>query len=119
MVTARLLGNLQLQPESFQVHVGGCPVALSSAEFKVLRLLATEPLKVWSPEALVQEAGLVPDRGALATLIWRLRRKLEGSEPYIIATVRQRGYLLAALSTAHGGPESAPASHDGASPGGG
>ena len=99
MVIARQLGNLELEPESYQVRVSGQPVALSSAEFKVLRLLAIEPLRVWSPEALVQEAGLVPDRSALATLIWRLRRKLEGSEPYTIATVRRRGYLLAAAST--------------------
>ncbi len=96
MATARCLGNLHLEPESFEVRVDGRSVGLSGAEFKVLRLLTTEPLRVWAPEALVREAGLAPDKSALATLIWRLRKKLEGSEAYTIATVRRRGYLLSA-----------------------
>jgi two-component system OmpR family response regulator len=78
----------------------GVVVALSQAEFRLLRVLLTHPNRALTRDQLLdltqgREAG--PYDRSIDVLIGRLRRRLrdDAKEPSLIKTVRGRGYLLA------------------------
>jgi len=77
----------------------GVVVALSQAEYRLLRVLLTHPNRVLSRDQLLdltqgREAG--PFDRSIDVLVGRLRRRLndDAKEPSLIKTVRGRGYLL-------------------------
>ena len=79
----------------------GVVVALSQAEYRLLRVLLTHPNRALSRDQLLdltqgREAG--PFDRSIDVLVGRLRRRLndDAKEPALIKTVRGRGYLLAA-----------------------
>jgi DNA-binding response OmpR family regulator len=90
-------GNLALNAATFRVTVDSAVVELSYHEFELLRILLTNLDRVITYEALTEELWRQTGRPAvrhLNVLIHRLRGKLAGSQPYVIETVRGRGYGL-------------------------
>jgi len=78
----------------------GVVVALSQAEYRLLRVFLTHPNRALSRDQLLdltqgREAG--PFDRSIDVLVGRLRRRLndDAKEPALIKTVRGRGYLLA------------------------
>ncbi len=93
------LGELTIDDASKRVHMRGQRVELSPKEFELLRLLASEPGRVYSNEEILSH---VWTGSHLATAqdvkqyIYFLRQKLEANpkEPQLILTVRGFGYKL-------------------------
>jgi two-component system response regulator VicR len=91
------LGNLTLNPGSYGVFIDGEPVELSVHEFEILSILAHQPDRILPYEELTKEVWQSSDRRQirhLNVLVHRLRQKLAGSWPFVIQTVRGRGYGL-------------------------
>jgi two-component system OmpR family response regulator len=83
------------------IGADGVVVALSSGEFKLLRLLAETPNCVFSRDQLMDAlAGrdASPFDRTIDVMISRLRRRLgdDARDPELIKTVRSEGYMLAA-----------------------
>jgi len=97
------VGDLTLHEDSRQVRRAGRPVELSVAEFDLLRYLMINAGRVLSTEK-IRERVWQFDRDAaprVAEYIARLRRKLAGSGPALIHTVRGVGYILEARPMTH------------------
>jgi len=82
------------------VDQAGVVVPLPAGEFRILRLLAENPNRVFSRDQLLdvssgREAG--PFDRTIDVMISRLRRRLqdEGGDTALIKTVRSEGYMLA------------------------
>jgi|SRR5581483_1161463 len=103
-----LLGNLEIDYDTFRVWVGEEYVALGMREFDALALLAAEPDRVLPveeiTEALWRASGRVYSR-RLSVMIYRLRHKLARSHPYSIESVRGRGYGLMSIQRTPAPPE--------------
>ena len=83
----------------------GTDIALSAAEFELLRVLALHAQRVLSRDQLLdmtrhRSAG--PFDRSIDVMVGKLRRKIEGNprEPSLIKTVHGAGYVLAAPVTA-------------------
>jgi len=94
-----VVGDLELDPTSYQVTVCGAPVSLSPREFYLLYALALEAGKVLSAEDLLTrvwgaEFGGEP-QSVYVYIRW-LREKIETDpkHPRRIVTVRNLGYKL-------------------------
>ena len=93
------LGSITLDDRTKAVHVDGDPVALTPTEYSILRLLMSNPGKVYSTKALYeavwQEAALGSE-GAVAVHIRHLREKIEinPSEPRYLKVVWGQGYKM-------------------------
>lgn len=93
-------GRLQLEPQSLTALLDGKPLALTSYEFALLRVLAERAGRVLSREQILDlvkgSAEEVFDR-SIDVHIFRLRQKLEEDprNPKLLKTVRGAGYLLA------------------------
>jgi two-component system response regulator CpxR len=93
------VGRIHLSMGTHKVTVGGAPVALTGAEFRVLEILMRSAGQVLSREALTEQAlgrKLVPYDRSIDTHISNLRRKLElqsGTMPEL-KNVRGAGYML-------------------------
>ncbi|HUP91647.1 MAG TPA: response regulator transcription factor [Solimonas sp.] len=93
-------GALELLPSARMARLGGAGLALTSAEFDVLRVLVEESGKVVAKDALARRALNRPlgmyDR-SIDMHVSRLRVKLDegAADAPRIRTVRNRGYLLA------------------------
>ena len=88
--------GLQIDLQRRQVHRQGSAVELTSTEFELLALLASEPQKVFSRDEILNrlrghEADLYTR--AVDILVSRLRRKLEPLD--CIKTLRNVGYTFA------------------------
>jgi len=97
----RVLGNLELDRELYELRIDGHRVELTFTEFALLDKLIDEAGRVVLHEELV--ASIWGDTsaskvGRLRVQMSRLRKKLEGSDPWTIRTVQRRGYALADLS---------------------
>jgi two-component system response regulator RegX3 len=97
----RQVGDLELDPVRHRVTVGGEPRQLTPSEFRLLRLLAADPGRVYSRREIMQnlwESSYVGDQRACDIHISNLRRKLEDDPamPERIVTVRGVGYKLEA-----------------------
>lgn len=82
----------------------GVGVSLSTAEFDLLMVFLTRPLRVLSREQLLDLArgrDTIPFDRAIDTLVSRLRRKLERDpkNPELIKTIWGGGYMFAANVT--------------------
>ena len=93
------IGNITLNDSAKAAFVDGNPVALTPIEYSILKLLMTNPGKVYSTKALYeavwQEAALGSE-GAVAVHIRHLREKIEitPSEPRYLKVVWGQGYKI-------------------------
>lgn len=98
------VANLIIDMDSREVTAGaaGAQVALTSAEFELLKCFVTRPQRVLTRDQLLDwTRGRVADvfDRTIDVQVSRLRRKLEGhggSSGDLIKTVRNAGYILAA-----------------------
>lgn len=92
------VGPLKMDLGSRTVHVGESPVHLTSLEFKLLHLLATNSGRVLERETLFEQVWGYDDdfnSNSLEVFVYRLRSKLEKAAGLrMIETVRGVGYRL-------------------------
>jgi len=94
-------GPLRIDDQRKAVFLGGKPVRLSPKEYELLKLLASEPGRVFSDREILErvwpEGGLASSTD-VKRYIHLLRRKLEEDpkSPKLIVTVKGFGYKLAA-----------------------
>jgi len=91
------LGNLCLELESYRVSIDEERLDFTHHEFELLRLFCQQPDRIIPYDALCQQLFGTSGRSAvrhLSVLVHHLRVKLTGMEPYVIETVRGRGYGL-------------------------
>ena len=96
------VGSLELDPMRHEARVDGEPKRLTPSEFKLLRLLAEQPERVFSRREIMQhlwDTEYVGDQRACDLHVSNLRQKLERdpTSPERIVTVRGVGYKLAAV----------------------
>ena len=93
------VGDLELDPVRHEVSVAGEARQLTPSEFRLLRMLAGSPKKVFSRREIMQylwDSTYIGDQRACDIHISNLRRKLEEdpANPRRIVTVRGVGYKL-------------------------
>ena len=93
-------GDYVLDLERRSLHQNGTPVSLTSAEFALLRILASHPGRVFTRDDLVSAASSGPDRlpfdRSIDARVARLRKKLndDPDAPRYIRTVWGAGYVF-------------------------
>ena len=93
------VGQITLDPLSFEVRRGDTPISLTPLEFKLLHTLATKPQQVFSREMLLEQAWgyqYKADTRLVNVHVQRLRSKVEvdPENPKIVLTVRGHGYRV-------------------------
>src|ERR1700749_2590119 len=92
------VGDLQLNPDTREVHRGEREIELTNREFELLEFLRRNERLVASRERLLDEVWGYDPMAATNTIdvfISNLRRKLEaGGEPRLLHTKRGAGYVL-------------------------
>jgi DNA-binding response OmpR family regulator len=93
------VGDLVIDKRRHEVSKGGELIELTPLEFQILELLASEPGRAWSRNALLDEVWSTDYEGYQRNIdphINRLRKKLETNpkEPRYVLTVRGVGYKL-------------------------
>lgn len=91
------VGDLAIDPESYQVRVRGRLLDLTYKEFQLLSFLAQKPGRVWSRQQLLQEVWGYDFFGGTRTVdvhVRRLRAKLGAEHEGMIVTIRNVGYKL-------------------------
>lgn len=95
------VGDLLIDDVHKEVRLRGQPVRLSPKEYELLKLLASEPGRVFSHEEIIEKVWhnkpLITSADVIK-YIYLLREKLEENpkKPKLILTVRGFGYKLAA-----------------------
>ena len=90
-------GELSVDPLTRSVRLCGAPVALSAKEFALLRMLASDPTRVFSKAELLRDVWGYRAPGTSRTVdahACRLRRKLNGAGRAYVQNVRGVGYRL-------------------------
>jgi DNA-binding response OmpR family regulator len=93
-------GDLEVDPDRFEVRVRGAAVTLTAKEFAILELLAREPGRVFTRGQIIDRAfGFEQDisERTVDAHVVNLRRKIEEdpAEPRYVQTVYGRGYRMA------------------------
>ena len=93
------IGELVIDKRRHEVSLGGSRVDLTPLEFQILELLASEPGRAWSRNALLDQVWSTEYEGYQRNIdphINRLRKKLETDpkNPRYVLTVRGVGYKL-------------------------
>jgi two-component system, OmpR family, response regulator MtrA len=93
------IGQITLDPLSFEVRRGDHPVSLTPLEFKLLHTLAAKPQQVFSREMLLEQVWgyqYKADTRLVNVHVQRLRSKVEvdPENPKIVLTVRGHGYRV-------------------------
>jgi len=91
------VGDLSIDPETYQVRVRGRALDLTYKEFQLLTFLAQKPGRVWSRQQLLQEVWGYDFFGGTRTVdvhVRRLRAKLGPEYEGMIVTIRNVGYKL-------------------------
>jgi DNA-binding response OmpR family regulator len=91
------VGELLVDPVSYQVRLRGRPLDLTYKEFELLRFLAARPGRVSTRAQLLQEVWGYDFFGGTRTVdvhVRRLRAKLGAEHESMIATIRGVGYKL-------------------------
>ncbi|MFM1951143.1 MAG: hypothetical protein RL418_830 [Actinomycetota bacterium] len=91
------VGQLTMDPRSFEVKRGDTPLSLTPLEFKLLHTLAVKPTQVFSREMLLEQVWgyqYKADTRLVNVHVQRLRSKVEEDpeNPKIVMTVRGHGY---------------------------
>jgi two-component system response regulator RegX3 len=97
----RAIGDLTIDFEADTVEIAGDRVSLTPSEYKILRLLAGDPGKVFSRRQITEhlwESSHVGDEHTCQVHISSLRKKIETdpAHPARLLTVRGQGYKLVA-----------------------
>ena len=93
------VGDLSIDPETYQVRLRGRPLDLTYKEFQLLFFLAQRPGRVYSRQQLLQEVWGYDFFGGTRTVdvhVRRLRSKLGAEHEAMIATIRNVGYKMEA-----------------------
>ncbi|WP_051467768.1 response regulator [Actinomadura oligospora] len=96
------VGDLEIDPDRFEVRVAGRKVELTAKEFGILQILAAEPHRVFT-RAHILELAFGFDHHVLERTVdahvMNLRRKIEDdpADPVYVKTVYGRGYRLGPL----------------------
>jgi DNA-binding response OmpR family regulator len=104
------VGELLVDPVSYQVRLRGRPLDLTYKEFELLRFLAARPGRVSTRGQLLQEVWGYDFFGGTRTVdvhVRRLRAKLGPEHESMIATIRGVGYKLVAAEQARAEREAA------------
>jgi DNA-binding response OmpR family regulator len=93
------IGERVIDKRRHEVSLGGSRVELTPLEFQILELLASEPGRAWSRNALLDQVWSTEYEGYQRNIdphINRLRKKLEADpkNPHYVLTVRGVGYKL-------------------------
>ena len=93
------VGDLVIDKRRHEVSLAGSRVDLTPLEFQILELLASEPGRAWSRNALLDQVWSTEYEGYQRNIdphINRLRKKLEvdPKNPHYVLTVRGVGYKL-------------------------
>jgi len=101
--SALAVAGLVIDLDRHEVTVDGRVVRLTPSEFRLLRLLAEEPGRVFTREQIMEHLWRTPyvgDTRACDTHVSNLRRKIERDplHPTRIETVREVGYRLVATA---------------------
>lgn len=96
-VQAQLInaGDLVIDPERYDVYVANKPVLLTFKEYELLKLLASNPGRVYSREALLEQVWGYQYFGGTRTVdvhVRRLRSKIEDATHTFIDTIWNVGY---------------------------
>jgi len=97
------VGDLAIDPTTYQVRIKGRPLDLTYKEFQLLFFLAQRPGRVYSRQQLLQEVWGYDFFGGTRTVdvhVRRLRAKLGAEHEGMIGTIRNVGYKLEARRTA-------------------
>lgn len=90
-------GDLTVNPENYQVYIGGRPLDLTYKEFELLKFLAQRPGRVCDRDLLLREVWGYDYYGGTRTVdvhVRRLRAKLGPEHEALIETIRNVGYRL-------------------------
>jgi len=91
------VGDLSIDPETYQVRIKGRPLDLTYKEFQLLFYLAQKPGRVYTRQQLLQEVWGYDFFGGTRTVdvhIRRLRAKLGAEHEGMIVTIRNVGYKM-------------------------
>jgi len=96
---ARMIGELSLDPQSRQVHLGGTPVELTRTEFDLLDALSERPKLAYSRRQLIERvwgSDWFGDEHLVDIHIVHIRQKLgdDPAAPRYVLTVRGVGYRM-------------------------
>ncbi|MDR2197800.1 MAG: response regulator transcription factor [Coriobacteriales bacterium] len=94
------VGDLQIAFGKYEVHLRGEDVALSSREFELLELLASDPGSVFTRKQILDHIWKdsdLPDPNSVTVYVRKIREKIEDdpSKPRYLITVWRVGYKLA------------------------
>jgi DNA-binding response OmpR family regulator len=92
-----IVGDLEIAVDERRVTVRSEPVELSAKEYELLVLLARNAGEIVRRSQLIEsiwDPGSFGSTKTIDTHVWSLRRKLDGSQPSRITTVRGVGYRL-------------------------
>ena len=95
--TVLKIGDLTVNPDNYQVYLGGTPLDLTYKEFELLKVLAQRPGRVCDRDMLLREVWGYDYYGGTRTVdvhIRRLRAKLGPEHEALIETIRNVGYRL-------------------------
>ena len=91
------VGELEIDPTARTVHLRGAPLDLSQKEFALLRMLAAEPVRVFTKDELLRQIWGFRHMGTTRTLdshACRLRQKLSRGGDRFVLNVWGVGYRL-------------------------
>ena len=97
--TLRRFGELSIDPQSREVHLGGVPVELTRTEFDIIDTLSARPRLAYSRGQLIEAvwgSGWVGDEHLVDIHVGHIRRKLgdDPTSPRFVLTVRGVGYRM-------------------------
>jgi DNA-binding response OmpR family regulator len=101
-IKSMAFGDLEIDPDAREVHVGGRNIDLTAKEFELLLFLARSPRRVFTRGQLlaqVWDSSLEwQDANTVTEHVRRIRRKIEPrpDQPQWIVTVRGAGYRFEA-----------------------
>jgi two-component system, OmpR family, response regulator len=90
-------GDVEMDDDAHRVTKDGTEVALSPTEYKLLRFLLQNKGRALSKAQIldhVWEYDFGGDGGVVETYVGYLRRKLDGTDPKLIHTIRGVGYSM-------------------------
>ena len=93
--------DLVIDTARYEVWVGSRQVTLTYKEYELLKLLASEPTRVFTRDALLDQVWGYNYFGGTRTVdvhVRRLRSKLEDSTHTFVETVRNVGYRIRSSS---------------------
>lgn len=97
--TRRQVGELEIDPITRRVSLGGRPIALTSNEVAILSALAQQARRVVSRDVLLRIIHGSLDESmarSIDVIVSRIRAKIEvdPKQPQLLLTVRRAGYVL-------------------------